>query len=113
RGMSREEAILEYIRQRGALEPGAIGPLISTLPPGYARDQATEIYLDGLLLGSSPMEAARWVRSLPRSERSDELIEKTARRWLLASPDAAADWLEQTTLPPHRKAQLLREAGNR
>jgi hypothetical protein len=111
RGMSREEAILEYIRQRAALEPSAIGPLVERLPPGYTKDQAKEIYLDGLLIGGSPLEAARWVRSLPRSERSDELIEKTARRWLMLNPDAAAEWVEQSTLPAHRKEQLLRDAG--
>jgi hypothetical protein len=110
-GMSRDEAILEYIRQRGALEPGAVAPLISSMAPGTIRDQAMEAYLDGLLIGASPLEAARWVRSLPRSERSDELMEKTARRWLLTNPEAAVDWIEQSTLPPHRKEQLLREAG--
>jgi hypothetical protein len=109
-GMSRDEALLEYIRQRAALEPAAIGPLISALPPGHMRDQAMNTYVDGLLLGS-PFEAARWVQSLPRSERTDELVEKTARRWLQSSPDAAAEWLDRTTLPPHRKEWLLREAG--
>ena len=110
RGMSREEAILEYIRQRGALEPAAVRPLLESMPPGYARDQATDIYLDGLLIGS-PMEAARWVRSLPRSERNNELLEKTARRLLMTHPDIGADWLEQSTLPRERKEQLLRDAG--
>jgi hypothetical protein len=110
RGMSREEAILEYIRQRGALEPAAIAPLLETMPPGYTKDQAMQIYLDGLLIGS-PTEAARWVRSLPRSERSDDLMEKTARRLLLINPDAGVDWLQQSTLPTYRKEQLLREAG--
>jgi hypothetical protein len=109
--MSREEAILEYIRQRGALEPDAVAPLLSAMAPGTLRDQAMDAYVDGLLIGRSPMEAARWVRSLPRSERSDELIEKTARRWLLTNPDAAVDWIEQSTLPAYRKEQLLREAG--
>jgi hypothetical protein len=109
-GLSREEAILEYVRQRAALEPGAIGPLISALSPGRIRDEAMRIYLEGLLTGS-PTEAARWVSALPRSERSDELIEKTARRWLLTNPDAAAEWLEQSTLPQYRKEQLLRDAG--
>jgi hypothetical protein len=108
-GLSREEAILEYVRQRGAAEPEAVGPLIATLP-GHIRDQAMAIYLDGLLIGS-PREAARWVRSLPRSERSDELIEKTARRYLMVNPEAALEWLEQSTLPIHRKEQLLREVG--
>ena len=110
RGMSREEAILEYIRQRGALEPAAVRPLLESMSPGYARDQAMDIYLDGLLIGS-PMEAARWVRSLPRSERTNELLEKTARRLLLTHPDTGADWIEQSTLPPERKEQLLRGAG--
>ena len=84
--------------------------MIASLPPGYTRDEATQVYLDGLLIGS-PREAARWVRSLPRSERTDELIEKTARRYLQTNPDAAAQWLQDSTLPPDRKEQLLREAG--
>jgi hypothetical protein len=109
KGMSRDEAILEYVRQRGALQPAAVGPLIESLPMGATREQATAIYVEGLLIGS-PGEAARWVRSLPRSERSDELIEKTAKQWLLTNPDAAADWIQQSTLPEHRKEQLLRDA---
>jgi hypothetical protein len=108
--MAREEAILEYVRQRGALQPAAVGPLIESLPPGTMRDQAASIYVDGLLIGS-PGEAARWVRSLPRSERTDELVEKTAKNWMLTNPDAAADWIQQSTLPQHRKEQLLRDAG--
>jgi hypothetical protein len=109
-GMSREEAILEYVRQRGASEPAAIAPLIASLPSGYTRDEATRIYLEGLLIGS-PREAAQWVSALPRSERSDELVEKTARRYLQTNPEAAAQWIEQSSLPPERKEQLLREAG--
>jgi hypothetical protein len=39
------------------------------------------------------------------------MIEQTARRWLLTSPDAAAAWLDQMMLPPDRKERLLREVG--
>jgi hypothetical protein len=53
------------------------------------------------------------VRSLPRSERNDELVEKTARRWLMTNPDAAEEWIRQSTLPEYRKEQLLRVAGKR
>lgn len=109
-GMSRDEATLEYVRQRGALQPAAVGPFIESLPAGPTRDQAASLYVEGLLTGS-PAEAARWVRSLPRSERNDELIEKTLRSWLVTNPDAAMEWLQQSTLPPFRKEQLLREAG--
>lgn len=109
RGMSREEAILEYIRQRGALDPAGVAPLIESLPSGYTKDRAKDIYLDGLLIGS-PTEATRWVRSLPRSERSDELVEKTARRLMLTNPAAAVEWIDQSTLPTYRKEQLLFEA---
>ena len=107
RGMTREEAILEFIRQRGALNPSAVEPLLSALPSGHMRDEALQIVIQGL----PPFEAARWVRSLPRSDRSDALMEETARRYLRTNPDAGAEWLEQTTLPPHRKEQLLREVG--
>lgn len=109
-GMSRDEAILEYVRQRGALEPGAIGPWLESLPQGATRDRAMQIYVEGLVT-RSPLEATRWVQQLPRSDRSDELLEKTARELIRTNPDAAAQWIEQSTLPQDRKDWLLREAG--
>ena len=109
--MPREEAILEYIRQRGAVEPAAIGPLLETMPPGYKKDEARNgTHLDGLLI-SSPREAARWVNSLPRSERSDDLMAKTAQRLLLLNPEAGVEYLQQSTLPTYRKEEVLREGG--
>lgn len=107
---SREEAILEYVRQRSASAPGGVGPLILSLPGGATRDRAMALFVENLLI-SSPNEAARWVQSLPLVERRPELIEKTARRWLQTNPDAAAAWLETTLLPDYQKEQLLREAG--
>ena len=109
-GLSQEEAILEYVRQRGGLEPNAIGQWVAALPGGSTRDRAMEIYFDGLLQGSAS-QAANWLQSLPRADRSDERIEKTARQWLLTNPDAAAAWLRETTLPPGRKEWLLRQVG--
>ncbi len=107
---SRDEAIVEYVQQRGAADSGAIGQWLSTLSPGPARDRAMEIYLEGQLIGS-PHRAASWLRSLPRSDRSDAMIERTARAWLQTNPDAAQAWLLETPLPPDRKERLLREAG--
>jgi hypothetical protein len=110
RDLPREDAILEYIRQRGAVEPAAIGPLLETMPPGYKKDEAMQTYLDGLLI-SSPREAARWVNSLPRSERNDDLMAKTAQRLLLLNPEAGVEYLQQSTLPTYRKEEVLREGG--
>ncbi|MSU50473.1 MAG: hypothetical protein EXS37_15540 [Opitutus sp.] len=109
-GLSRDEAMLEYVRQRGASDTGAMGQWLAAQPGGATRDQAMEIYLDGLLIGS-PSAAANWLRSLPRSDRSDEMVEKAAQNWLLTNPDAAAAWLLETNLPPDRKERLLRQAG--
>lgn len=109
-GMSRDEAILEYVRQRGALQPDAVGQWLGTLPGGPTRDRAMEIYLEGLLLGS-PRDAARWLRSLPRSDQTDQLIERTTRHWLRTNPDAADVWLQDPTLPGYLRDRLLRDAG--
>jgi hypothetical protein len=109
-GMTRDEAIIEYVRQRGALDSGAIGAWLAALPGGPARDQAMEIYLEGQMIGA-PQRAASWLRSLPRSDRNDALIERAARRWLQTNPDAAEPWLLETPLPPYLKERLLREAG--
>ncbi len=109
-GLSREDAILEFVRQRASAAAGGLGPWVVALPGGSTRDRAMEIYMDGLLM-TSPAAAADWLRQLPRSDRSDEWVERTAKQWLTSNPAAAEMWLRETTLPPERKASLLREAG--
>jgi hypothetical protein len=109
-GISREEAILEYIRQRGSVEPLAVGAWISGLPLGPTRERAMQIHLDNLLV-ASPTEAARLLYSLPASDRSNDLVEKTARELLRTNPDSAKLWMDQMMLPSDRKEQLLREVG--
>jgi hypothetical protein len=108
-GMTREEAILEYVRQRGASEPATVGQWVASLP-GAMRDRAAELYLENVL-PTAPSEAANWLSSLPRSDRTNEMVEKTARRLLLVNPDAGAAWMDQMNLPPYQKERLLREAG--
>lgn len=108
--LSRDEAILEYVRQRGALEPQSVGAWLATLPGGPNRERAMEIYIENVL-PTAPAEVARWLRTFPRSDRTDEMIETTARRWLLTNPDAAAGWLQDQPLPGYLKDRLLRDAG--
>lgn len=108
-GMSREEAILEYVRQRAAGEPAAIGQWLTTLPPSAARDQAMRAYVDNVLT-TSPRDAANFLRSLPRSDLTPELMERTARHLLLTDPVAAEAWINQSGLPEFKKQELLREA---
>lgn len=108
--LSRDEAILEYVRQRGALEPQSIGAWLAAMPGGTTRDRAMEIYVENVL-PTAPAEVARWLRTVPRSDRTNEMIEMTARRWLQTSPDAAAGWLQDQPLPGYLKDRLLRDAG--
>jgi hypothetical protein len=109
-GLSRDDAILEYVRQRGPAAGASLGPWVAALPGGPTRDRAIEIFVESLLTGS-PAEAADWLRQLPRSDRSDEWVERTARAWLTTNPAAAEIWLRDIPLSAERKAQLLREAG--
>ena len=109
-GLSRDEAILEFVRQRGPATAGQLGPWVAALPGGPTRDRAMEIFVENLL-ATSPREAADWLRQLPRSDRSDDWIERTARQWIATNPAAAESWLRETTLPPERKAAILRDAG--
>lgn len=109
-GLSRDEAILEYVRQRAASEPGAIGQWLTNLPPGATRDQATELYVEGLLAGS-PREAAKFLRALPRAEQTPELLERTARRLMATDPGEAERWIRESRLPEYRKEELLRQLG--
>jgi hypothetical protein len=109
RTMSREEAILEFIRQRGSLDPLGVGMWVSGLSDWTTRQRAMEVFLDESLR-TSPARAADWLRSLSAAERTDEMIEKTARQWLQLDPRAAEAWLRETNLPSFRQEELLRQA---
>lgn len=106
----REEVLVEFVRQRGPADTGAIGRWLAGLPGSTGRDRALQIYLEGRLTGS-PAEAAAFLRELPRSDVSDAMIEQVARRWLITNPDAAVPWLRDTNVPGFLKDRLLREAG--
>ena len=107
--MSHEEAILEFVRQRGAADLGAVGNVVAMLPDASVRQRAIDIYLDQALR-NSPANAANWLRSLPPSDQSQDMIEKTARQWMQTDPRAAETWLQETSLPGFRKEELLRQA---
>lgn len=107
---NREEAMLEFVRQRGALDTGAMGQWLASLPGSPTRERALEIYLEGRLT-STPAEAAAWLRSLPRSDVNDAMVDQVARRWLRSDPDAATTWLRDLPIPEFQKDRLLREAG--
>lgn len=109
RAMSRDEAILEFVRQRSSTDLGAIGTWIAGLAGEPSRQRAMEIYLDQTVR-SSPASAADWLRSLPASSRSDDMIEKTARELIHTDPRAAEALLRDTNFPPHRQEEILRNA---
>jgi hypothetical protein len=109
RTMSHDEAILEFVRQRGASDLGAVGNVVAALPDASVRQRAIDIYFDQALR-NSPANAANWLRSLPASDQSQEMIEKTARQWIQSDPQAAEAWLQETSLPAFRKEELLRQA---
>lgn len=109
-GLSKDEAILEYVRQRAALEPQTVGQWLTTLPGGATTDRAKELYIENVV-PTAPAEAARWLRSMPRSDRTDAMMESTAKRWLQTNPESAELWLRDSTLPDFVKQRLLRDAG--
>lgn len=109
-GLSRDEAILEYVRQRGVSEPEAVARLLAQIPGTSVRQQAIDLQVENLLV-VSPERAADLLRSLPRSEQSPDALERTARRLGATNPAALEALLDQALLPPDRKAELLREAG--
>ncbi len=99
RTFTRDEAILEYVRQRGALDLGTIGTWLLTLAGGPARENAMELYWENLLAGS-PVVAANWLRALPRSALRDALMERAARKWLGSDPERAEWWRQGAPLAP-------------
>lgn len=105
-GMSREEAILEFVRQQGAAQPFAVGQMLSSLPGGTVRQQAIDLQVQNLV-NTAPEQAADFLRSLPRSEQDRAAVERTARRLLPTNPAAAEALLDQALIPPGRKAELL------
>ncbi|MBL9199628.1 MAG: hypothetical protein JNL39_03935 [Opitutaceae bacterium] len=109
-GRDLEAALLDFVRERGPADTGAIGRWLAGLPGSAAREQALQIYLEGRLAASAA-DAAAFLRELPRSDVSDAMVEQIARRWLITNPDAAVPWLRAAPLPEFQKDRLLREAG--
>lgn len=109
RPMSHDEAVLEFVRQRSSADLGAIGNWVAGLAGEPSRQRAMEIYLDQTVR-TSPASAADWLRSLPASSRSDDMIEKTARELFHTDPRAAEALLRDTNFPPHRQEEILRNA---
>ena len=109
-GMSRDEAVQEYVRQRSAGSGGEVGEWVISLQNGPTRDRAIRTYVDSLL-PRYPDEAARWLRSLPSADQDPALIEKVVRQWLVVNAAAAEAWLMGTTMPYERKQLLLMQAG--
>jgi hypothetical protein len=106
--MSRDEAILEYVRQRSSQDSGSLGGWLANLSGEPVRQRAMEIYLDEVLRGS-PASAAIWIRSLSASDRSDEMVERTARRWMETDPAAAGAWLRDSNFPAHLREEILKQ----
>lgn len=109
-GMSRDEAVMEFVRQRVNGSGGDVGAWITSLPGGPTRERALEVYVDSLM-PRAPAAVAEWLRTLPVAEGRDRLVERLAQRWLLLNPGAAEAWLRGTNLPPERQEWLLRQAG--
>jgi len=106
RGKSREESILEFVRQQGAAQPFAVGQMLSSLPGGTVRQQAIDLQVQNLI-NTSPELASDFLRSLPRSEQDRAAVERTARRLAPTNPAAAEALLDQALIPADRKADIL------
>lgn len=83
--------------------------------PGLVgRERADRLWLEfEARLRVSPQLAAEWVGALPTLDRTEEMVERTAREWLRTNPSAAGVWLEQNVALQTRREQLLLEAGLR
>ena len=84
-GMSRDEAVIEYVRQRATAEPLLIGQWIAGLPGSSTRDQAIDLYLD-TFAPLDPGSAAQWLQTLAPLDRTPARLERTAEHWLRRNP---------------------------
>lgn len=109
-GLSRDEAVLGYVRERMNGAGAEVGGWVVALPGGTTRDRALSLYLE-TLAPRAPAEAAAWLRGLPSSERSAVRIEQVGRAWLRVNPDAADAWLAENGIAPERREWLRFEAG--
>lgn len=107
--MSRDEAIIEFLKQRSSQDVGSIGSWVAGLTGDPSRQRAVDVYFEEVLR-TSPANAANWLRSLPSSDQSPEKIEKAAREGTRTDPTAAAAWLRETNLPPFRQEEILQQS---
>lgn len=109
-GLSRDEAVLGYVRERMNGAGGEVGTWVAGLPGGITRDRALALYLE-TIAPRAPSEAAAWLRNLPSSDRNMGRIEQVGRAWLRVNPEAADAWLAENGVAPERREWLRFEAG--
>jgi hypothetical protein len=96
-------------RAGGALGVPPSLPAPETRAPALAREEALRREFEQLLQ-ASPARAADWLSALPGPDRTDEMIARLAREWLIIDPQAAETWLDQNAGSALRKHEIIEEA---
>jgi hypothetical protein len=108
-GLTRAAAVAAIAKDWVVLDPVATGAWLESLPADDTRAKAAEAYVDHAAC-FRPDLASRLVDSITDETKRNQQIEAIAREWLKTEPDAAAAWLQQTSLPVTRKQELLMQA---
>jgi len=78
---------------------------LSQQPPGNQRDAAAFGFSQSIET-FDPEAAVAWAESIGQSELRRERLSESLSLWLRTAPDAAAAWMESTSLEPDIQAQL-------
>ena len=107
-GDARDNMIGRCINSWAQTDPQAASTWVLSLPDGETKNNAIQ-NICNQIVDSDPMAAIQLNSSISDPNKRDSFQRNTAHRWLQNDPAAATQWINNSSIPPEFKKQLLQQ----
>lgn len=106
-GGLRDSSVSSLVSSWARRDLAAAGEFLKTVPKGKGRDSAVSDYA-ALAYDTDPEAALAWAESISDESTRFEQVKHLAREYLRHDPEKARRWISNSSLPPEKKAELLK-----
>jgi hypothetical protein len=106
RETERTDAVGAAFRVWAVQDPEAAEAWLTSAPAGASRDAAIDEFMRAIA-EASPADALRWSGLIQDEELRRKRTLRYTRKWFVADPDAASDWLARADIPPAWRQQAV------
>ena len=98
-GNARDNAYGALGNSWGGADPAAAQNWLNSLPADTARDSAIKSYLGDYQNNNTPEEKIVWAGKISDAQQRGDTMIKVLNDWLSNAPQAAQQWIDQSSLP--------------